>query len=501
MNKRMIAYISGLLMVCEAGLLLLPLTVALIYGDSTITSFLITMAVLCVLGLILIKLKPEDKTIYARDGLVIVALGWIIMSVFGALPFFISGEIPSYIDALFETVSGFTTTGSSILSDVEAMSKSLLFWRSFTHWVGGMGVLVFVMAVLPLSGGGGDLHLMKAESPGPVVGKLVPKSNKTARILYIIYFVMTVICIVLLLVGGTPLFDSICLSFGTAGTGGFGIKNDSMSGYSTYCQGVVTIFMALFGVNFNVYFLMVIGRVKDALKSEEVRAYFGIIAASVLAITVNITSYFDSFFEALHHAAFQVSTIITTTGYATTDFNQWPELSRMILIMLMCIGACAGSTGGGFKVSRAILVLKYAAKEVRAISHPRNVRVLKFDNAKVKDETIKGTLAFFTVYVAILILSLIVVSFDNIDNTTTTTSVISCLNNIGPNLGSKIITPEGAVVYGAGGPYSNFGVFSNLSKLVLTADMLFGRLEFFPLIVLLTPSKSLKQKLSYRKGL
>ncbi len=500
MNKRMIAYISGLLMVCEAGLLLLPLIVALIYGDSTILSFLITMAILCVVGLILIKLKPKDKTIYSRDGLVIVALGWIIMSAFGALPFFLSGEIPNYIDALFETVSGFTTTGSSILSDVEIMSKSLLFWRSFTHWIGGMGVLVFVMAVLPLAGGGGDLHLMRAESPGPEVGKLVPKSNSTARILYLIYFVMTVMCIILLLVGGMPLFDSLCISFGTAGTGGFGIKNDSIASYSPYCQNVITIFMMLFGVNFNAYFLIIMGRFKDALKSEEVRTYFGIIFASVAVIAFNTRDYFDTIWEALHHSAFQVSTIITTTGYATTDFNQWPELSRTIIIMLMCIGACAGSTGGGFKIARVILLFKHARKEVRSVSHPRNVRVLKFEGQRVKDETLRATTAYLVIYVALICLSFFIVSLDNFDTTTSLTSVISCINNIGPNLGSRIITPE-STVYGAGGPYSNFGVFSNLSKIVLTLDMLFGRLELFNLIDFLTPSKKLRQKLSYRKGL
>ncbi len=500
MNKRMIAYISGLLMICEAGLLLLPLTVALIYGDNTIQSFLITMAILCGAGLFLIKLKPKDKTIYARDGLVIVALGWIIMSVFGALPFFISGEIPSYIDALFETVSGFTTTGSSILSDVEVMSKSLLFWRSFTHWVGGMGVLVFVMAVLPLAGGGGDLHLMRAESPGPEVGKLVPKSNKTARILYLIYFVMTVACTIFLFIGGMPLFDSLCLAFGTAGTGGFGVLNESIASYSPYCQGVITVFMMLFGVNFNAYFLILIGRFKDAIRSEEVRTYFGIIFASILVIAINVRDYFDSIWDALHHTAFQVGSIITTTGYATTDFNQWPELSRTIIILLMCIGACAGSTGGGFKVSRVILLFKHARKELRSISHPRNVRVLKFEGARVKEETLRVTTAYLVIYVALICLSFFIVSLDDFDTTTSLTSVISCVNNIGPNLSSKIISPEG-VVYGAGGPYSNFGVFSNLSKIVLTLDMLFGRLELFPLIVLLSPSKKLRQKLSYRKGL
>ncbi len=500
MNKRMIAYISGLLMICEAGLLLLPLITALIFGDSTIPAFLITMAILCILGLILIKLKPKDKTIYARDGLVIVALGWIIMSVFGALPFFISGEIPSYIDALFETVSGFTTTGSSILSDVEVISKSLLFWRSFTHWIGGMGVLVFVMAVLPLAGGGGDLHLMRAESPGPEVGKLVPKSNKTARILYLIYFALTVACMLFLLLGGMPLFDSICLSFGTAGTGGFGILNDSIASYSPYCQGVITVFMMLFGVNFNAYFLIIIGRFKDAFKSEEVRTYFGIIFASVALIAFNIRDYFDTIWEAIHHSAFQVGSLITTTGYATTDFNQWPELSRTIIIMLMCIGACAGSTGGGLKVARVILLFKHTRKEVRSVSHPRNVKVLKFEGARVKEETLRATTAYLVIYVALICLSFFLVSLDNFDTTTSLTSVISCVNNIGPSLGSKISTPDG-IIYGAGGPYSNFGVFSNLSKIVLTLDMLFGRLELFPLVVLLSPSKKLIQKLSYRKGL
>ncbi len=501
MNKRMIAYVLGLLMVCEAGLLLFPLIVALIYGDDTVFSFLATMGILCGVGAALIHLKPADKTIYARDGLVIVALGWIVLSLFGSLPFYISGEIPKFIDALFETVSGFTTTGSSILNDVEIMSKSLLFWRSFTHWIGGMGVLVFVMAVLPLAGGGGDLHLMRAESPGPVVGKLVPKSNKTARILYLIYFAMTVACTIFLLIGGMPLFDSLCLSLGTAGTGGFGIRNDSIASYSPYCQNVITVFMMLFGVNFNAYFLIVIGKFKDAFKSEEIKTYFSIIAIAIITISINTLNYFESFLEAFRHAAFQVGALITTTGYATTDFNQWPELSRTIVIMLMCMGACAGSTGGGFKVSRVILCIKYAIKEVRAISHPRTVNVLKFDGTKVKEETMRGTLAFLVVYVTTLILSLIIISFDNIDTTTATTSVISAINNIGPNLSAKILTSEGSAVYGAGGPFSNFSCFSGISKFVLILDMLIVRLEFIPLIVLITPSKKLYQKIFYSKSL
>ncbi len=501
MNKRMIAYTQGLLMICEAGLLLLPLITGLIYGESnTIPAFLITIALLCFIGLILIKFKPEDKTIYARDGLVIVALGWIILSLFGSLPYYISGEIPKFIDALFETVSGLTTTGSSILSDVEALSKSLLFWRNFTNWIGGMGVLVFVMAVLPLSGGGGDLHLMKAEAPGPSVGKLVPKSNRTAQILYLIYFALTVLCAIFLLIGGMPLFDSITTAFGTAGTGGFSIFNDSIGGYSPFCRGVVTVFMALFGINFNIYFLILMKHFKEALKSEELWTYIGIMGISVFTITLNIREQFTGIGEAFQHAAFQVSSLMTSTGFCSTDFNQWPELSRTILLMIMCIGACAGSTGGGFKISRVILLVKYAAKELRTISHPRSVKVIKFEGTRVKDETIRGTMAYFIVYVAILCLSIILVSFDKTDMTTNITSVISTLNNMGPNLGPRLV--EGATAgYGAGGPFSNFGTFSNLSKIVFILDMLFGRLEFFPLIVLLTPPKSLRHKIANRKRL
>lgn len=501
MNKRMIAYMQGILMVCEAGLLLLPLVTARIYNEtSTIPAFLITIALLLLIGLILIRLKPKDKTIYARDGLVIVALGWILLSIFGSLPYYISGEIPHFIDALFETVSGLTTTGSSILSNVEALSKSLLFWRSFTNWIGGMGVLVFVMAVLPLAGGGGDLHIMKAEAPGPSVGKLVPKSNRTARILYLIYFALTVLCTVFLLLGGMPLFDSIATAFSTAGTGGFSIYNDGFASVSNYCRTVVAVFMALFGINFNIYFLLLIKRFKEALKSEELWTYIGIIVASVSVITINTANQYDRLFDAFHHASFQVSSLMTSTGFCSTDFNQWPELSRTILLMIMCIGACAGSTGGGFKVSRLILVVKYAAKELRTISHPRSVKVVRFEGTRVKDETIRGTIAFFIVYVAILCLSIVLVSFDKTDMTTNISSVISALNNMGPNIGPRLM--EGATAgYGAGGPFSNFGTFSNLSKIVFILDMLFGRLEFFPLIVLLTPPKSFRQKITRRKRL
>ena len=476
MNKRMIAYILGILLLCEAGLMLLPTVVSLIYGESAVTSFLISIALLVATGLVLVAMKPKNKTIYARHGLVIVALGWVLMSLFGALPFYFSGEIPSYLNALFEAVSGFTTTGSSILTDVEALSKSMLFWRSFTHWIGGMGVLVFIMAVLPLAGGGGDLHLMRAESPGPNVSKLVPKSSKTAQILYSIYLVMTLLQIIILLAGGMPLFDSITLTFGTAGTGGFSILNSGIASYSPFCQGVITVFMALFGINFNIYFLLLCKKFKDAFKSEELWTYLAIMFSAIVVIAINVRDMFASFGEALHHSAFQVSSVMTTTGYATTDFNQWPELSRMIMLGVMCVGACAGSTGGGLKVSRVIILLKSARREFRRISHPRSVKIITFDGNRLSDDTIRNTFAYFFIYVMIFAVSTLVVALDNFDFTTTTTAVIATLNNIGPGLN----------MVGATG---NFSEFSFLSKLVLIADMLLGRLEIFPLLFLFAPSK------------
>ncbi len=456
--------------------MLLPTIVSLIYGEVVLKSFLVTIALLVAVGLVLVAMKPKNKTIYARHGLVIVALGWILMSLFGALPFYFSGEIPSYLDAVFEAVSGFTTTGASILTDIEALSKSMLFWRSFTHWIGGMGVLVFMMAVLPLAGGGGDLHLMRAESPGPNVSKLVPKSSKTARILYGIYLALTVLEIFILLFGGMPLFDSLTITFGTAGTGGFGVLNSSIAEYNTFCQGVITVFMALFGINFNFYFLLLCKRFKDALKSEEVWTYLAIMFSAIVVIAINVKDMFSSFGEALHHSAFQVSSVMTTTGYSTVDFNQWPELSKMIMLAVMCVGACAGSTGGGLKVSRVILLLKSARREFRRISHPRSVKIITFDGNRVSDETILNTFAYFFIYAMIFAASVLVISLDNFDFTTTTTSVIATLNNIGPGLN----------MVGATGNYSDF---SFLSKLVLIADMLLGRLEIFPLLFLFAPSK------------
>lgn len=471
MNRKMILNILGILLLCEAGLMLLPVAVDLYYGEGIFTSFLIPIAILVVFGFVFTRVKPESKTIYSRDGFVIVSLGWILLSLFGALPFFLSGEIPNYLDAVFESVSGFTTTGASILTDVESMSHANIFWRSFSHWIGGMGVLVFMMAVLPLAGGGGNLHLMRAESTGPDVGKLVPKSISTARILYGIYFVMTVIEIVLLLVGGMPFFDSVTLSFGTAGTGGFAIKNDSIAGYSTYLQGVITVFMALFGVNFNIYYLILCRRIKDALKSEELRAYFAIMFTAIMIISFDIRGLCETAFDSVHTAAFQVSSVMTTTGYATADFAKWPQLSRMVMLIVMCIGSCAGSTAGGIKVSRILLMLKNARRELKHLLHPRNVSVIKFDGKRINDEVVQGTNVFICLYVVIMALSVLIVSFDNFDFESNFTGVIATLNNIGPGLGKV-------------GPTGNFSAYSWYSKCVFIVDMLLGRLEIFPLLLL-----------------
>lgn len=481
MNKKMISYVLGMLLIVEAALMLLPCIVALAYKEKTIVSFAISIALLIAAGIILIMARPKNKTIYAHDGFIIVSFGWILLSLFGALPFFLSGEIPNYLDAVFEAVSGFTTTGASIMTDVEAMSRSNLFWRSFTHWIGGMGVLVFIMAVLPLAGGGGNLHLMRAESPGPDVGKLVPKSNATARILYGIYLGMTVIEIVLLKCVRLSFFDSLTLTFGTAGTGGFGIKNDSIAGYSVYAQIVITVFMALFGINFNLYFLLLCGKLKEVFKSEELRAYLGIMLGTIVLITIDIRNMFPSVGSALQSAAFQVSSVMTTTGYTTTDFNKWPEFSRVLMLVVMCIGTCAGSTGGGIKVSRLLLMLKDAKRKIKNLAHPRSVSVITFDGKRVGDEVMQNTNIFFIFYMLIFVASLIVVSLDTKDITSNVSGVIATLNNIGPGL----------EVVGATGNYSSY---SWLSKLVFIMDMLLGRLEIFPLLMFFYPSFRIKKK-------
>ena len=405
----------------------------------------------------------------------ISALSWVVMSLVGALPFVFAGAIPSYIDAVFETVSGFTTTGASILTDVEGMSRGLLFWRSFTHWVGGMGVLVFLLAIVPLAGGR-SVHIMRAESPGPVVGKLVPKVRDTAMILYGIYITMTVVLIALLLLGGMPLYDSAVHAFGTAGTGGFGIWGDSIAHYdSAYIDVVLSIGMVLFGVNFNIYYLLLMGKVKSILRSEELRWYLGIIAGATLLIAWNTLSRWGGILQSLRYAFFQVASVITTTGFATADFNLWPELSRMLLLVLMLVGACAGSTGGGMKVSRLIIMLKSAKREISRMLHPRSVYTLQFEGKPLEDQTIHNVFTYFFILVFLVIASVLLVSLDNMDFDSTFSAVLACINNIGPGLGIV-------------GPMGSYAALSPLSKLVLILDMLLGRLEIFPMLMLFAPS-------------
>lgn len=471
MNYSIVKLIIGKVLHFEAVFMLLPCVTAVIYQESSGFSFCIT-GVLCVLlGSFLGKNKPDNNIFYVKEGFVTVALSWIMLSIMGALPFLFSGYITNPVDALFEVVSGFTTTGASVLTDVEVLPKCLLMWRSFTHWIGGMGVLVFLLSFMDMHGSGSHMNLMKAESPGPSVGKLAPTVQSTAKILYLIYIALTIIEIVLLLLGGMPLFDSLTLSFGTAGTGGFGIKNDSLGSYTPYQQIVVTIFMILFGINFNAYFLILCRRFKQAFLIEEVRYYLGIIAASILVIAWNIKGLYQTAEEALRHAAFQVGSIITTTGYATTDFDLWPGVSKTILVLLMFIGACAGSTGGGIKVSRLIILMKTIKKEMHLLLHPRSVKKLKMDGHTLEHEVVRSTNVFLVAYVLIFAFSVLFITFDGFDPVTNFTGVCATLNNIGPGL--ELV-----------GPTWNFSIFSNSSKLVLIFDMLAGRLELFPMLIL-----------------
>lgn len=478
MNYRMIAFVLSRLLGMETLFLLPAAAISYYQGEgSSVSAFLATICILLMAAAFLALFKPNKKVIYAREGFVIVALAWILMSLFGCLPFTISGYIPHFIDAFFEIVSGFTTTGSTILTDVEALPMGLLYWRSFTHWVGGMGVLVFLLAIVPMAKGeGSSIHILKAESPGPVVGKLVPRMHQSAKILYGIYIFMTAVEIILLLLGGMPLFDSVLHAFGTAGTGGFGIKNASIAGYSYYLQSVITVFMALFGVNFNIFYFLLIKEYSQAYRNEELRLYFGIMFAAIAAITWNILpTYGGSLRDALHHAAFQVSSVMTTTGYATANFDLWPELSRLILLLLMFIGASAGSTGGGIKVARLLILVKSAARDIRSLLSPRTVKVAKMDGKVLDDQVIRSVDVYMICYFLIFGVSLLFVAVDNCSMTTTISAVASCLNNIGPGLDMV-------------GPVGNFSHFSDFSKLVLTADMLIGRLEIFPILFLFAPS-------------
>ena len=470
MNYRIITYIVGWVFNLQAIFMVLPILTAVIYGEKDIFAFFAAIIICLGIGLPLTRKKPSNKVFYIKDGCVAVARSWVVLSITGAIPFVLSGSIPHPIDAIFETVSGFTTTGASILAEVESLPKSILFWRSFTHWIGGMGVLVFLLSLLPLAGGY-HMNLMRAESPGPSVSKLVPKVQSTAKILYGIYLGMTVLQIIFLLLGGVPLFDTLCITFGSAGTGGFGIKNDSLGSYSTYCQVVTTIFIILFGVNFSAYYLILTKKFKAAFHIEEIRYYFGIILASIILIAINTRHMFSGFAQAFQQSAFQVGSIITTTGYSTTDFNQWPALSKTILVVLMFIGACAGSTGGGIKVSRIVLLLKAARKEFQLYLHPNAVKKIKMDQKTVSHETLRSTNIFLSVYLIIFCGSVLLISLDNFDLITNFTSVAATLNNIGPGL--EIV-----------GPMGNFSSFSYLSKSVLIFDMLAGRLEIFPLLLL-----------------
>lgn len=476
MNRRMVLYMVGSVVKIEALLLLLPLITSLIYGEkNSVTAFLLSIIAALIVGFAMTLLaRPGSKVIYAKEGFVTVALAWVFLSLVGALPFVISGEIPSFVDALFETVSGFTTTGASILTDIEAMSKGMLFWRSFTHWVGGMGVLVFVMAIIP-SFSDRSIHLLRAEVPGPVVGKLVPKLRQTARILYIIYIALTLIEIILLLIGKMPLYDSIVHAFGTAGTGGFGIKGDSIGSYNSYLQWIITVFMLLFGVNFNLYYFIIMGKIKTALKSTELWVYLGLVMGSTALITINILPFFESFSSSLKHAAFQVASIITTTGYATTDFDKWPVFSKTILLLLMFIGACAGSTGGGIKVSRVVMLIKNCKRELQRMLHPRSVAVVRFEGKRVDNTTINAVSSYLAIYTLFFCLIVFIIGIENFDLETNISAVAACFNNIGPGFGRV-------------GAAMNYSEFSGLSKIVLSIAMLLGRLEIYPIILTLSPS-------------
>ena len=481
MNFRLINSILSRVIMLEGVMLLPSCLVGILYkewGDAL--TYLIVSFVCFIVGFLMYLSKPKSSTFYAKEGFVAVSLSWIIMSLIGAMPLYFTSDIPCFTDALFEIISGFTTTGSSILTNVEALSHANLFWRSFSHWIGGMGVLVFILAILPMSGGS-TMNLMKAESPGPSVGKLVPRIQQTAFLLYAIYFAMTIIELILLLCGSMKPFDALCLTLGTAGTGGFGIKNDSLASYSVYSQIIITIFMFLFGVNFTFYYYILIKKVKDALRMEEVRGYFLLFSATAVAIAINLSLSGNSgFWHNLQQSAFQVASVMTTTGYATTDFNLWPTFSKVILVGLMFIGACAGSTGGGIKVSRILLYVKQVGKELMQQIHPRQISVTKLDGKGIEHTTIRSCNVFLMTYGVVFIISILLISLDGFDFTTTFTAVVATLNNIGPGLDMV-------------GPTGNFADFSIFSKYVLMFNMLAGRLEILPMLILFHPATWKKQ--------
>lgn len=472
MNKKMIRYIVGWILIFEAVFFTIPIITSIIYRERAVVSFAICAALCIIFGKLLTLKKPRDTTLYSKEGYVIAALSWIVMSIFGAVPFMLTGVTNSYVDALFETVSGFTTTGSTIFSDVESLPRSINIWRCFTHWIGGMGVLVFLMAFLSLSGGQ-NMHIMKAESPGPSVSKLVPRVKRTALILYTIYSLMTILQFVILVIEGMPVFDSVCTALGTAGTGGFGIKNDSLAGYSTLIQVTVTVFMILFSINFNSYFLLLNRKVKDAFNCE-VRAFLIIVAVSSALIVLDMHSAFDSIGAAIKHATFSVASLISTSGYMSVDFDKWNALSKTVLVLVMFIGACAGSTGGGIKVSRIVILFKGVKNELSAMIHPRQIKKVSVDKHPIEDSTVRGVLVYLACYVLIFVVSILLISWENRSLVTNFTAVTTTLNNIGPGLDMV-------------GPTQNFAFWSVPSKLVFIFNMLAGRLELFPMLVLFYP--------------
>ena len=475
MNYKMMGRFTAQMLLIEGIFLIPALLISLFLGESAAAyGFAVTLGLIALVGGPMYFFCRDAKSaFYATDGMVCVAVSWLVLSLVGAIPFYVSEAIPSYIDALFETVSGFTTTGASILPEVEHMARGLMYWRSFTHWVGGMGVLVFLLAIAPSKGNeqGFTMHLLRAESPGPSVGKLVPKMRKTAAILYFLYIILTVLDFLFLIVGGMPVFDAVCTSFGTAGTGGFGIKNDSIASYSPYLQNVTTVFMLLFGVNFSCYYLLTQRQIKNVLKDEELRLYVLIVLGSIGLIVWNLGDFYPTLEETVRHAAFQVSSIITTTGFATTDFDLWPSFSKTILLCLMVIGACAGSTGGGLKVARVLLLFKSLKRNIAQMLHPRKVQVIRNNGSVVSERIVANTNAYLCAYVVLMFGSFVLISLDGYSVGTNFSAVLSCLNNIGP--GMELV-----------GPTCNFSIFSAFSKLVLILDMLLGRLEIFPILVL-----------------
>lgn len=475
MNYKMLGRFVGKILWVEAAFMIPALLISL-WGREipAVKGFLLSIAAIVVVaGLLTGLCKGSEKKFYAREGLACVGISWIAMSILGCLPFWLSGAIPRFIDAFFEIVSGFTTTGASILSAVEGLPKGILYWRSFSHWLGGMGVLVFLLAISSINGGdnGFTMHLLRAESPGPNVGKLVPRMKKTASILYLLYILLTILNVIFLLAGGMSLFEAVCTAFGTAGTGGFGVRNDSIAGYSPYIQNVCTVFMLLFGVNFSCYYLLLIKQFKSVFRDEELRMYLGVVLGSIVLIVLNLRGYYETLGETIRHAAFQVASIMTTTGFATADFDLWPSFSKAILLFLMVVGACAGSTGGGFKCGRALLMFKSLQRSVRQVVHPQKVQVVRSNGQPIGEKVLRNINAYLAAYVMIVIGSFLAVSLDGFSVTTNFSAVLACFNNIGPGL--EMV-----------GPVGNYGAFSTLSKLVLIMDMLAGRLEIFPILIL-----------------